>query len=98
MSRYSNFINPTPSIPNVPSSVKPAVSAVSSAIIDATNTAANTAANTAREIAMIAPDLLSELLRSFNNFKPKSPTTNFNHLKKAKGTKVNAVIGANDFL
>ncbi|CAG8658694.1 4716_t:CDS:2 [Gigaspora margarita] len=68
---------PTPSIPNVLSSVKAAVSAVSSAVIDASNTAANTAANTAREIAVAAPGLLSELLSAFDNFKPRSPTANF---------------------
>ncbi|CAG8603542.1 19664_t:CDS:2 [Racocetra fulgida] len=41
---------PTPSIPNVPSSVEPAVSAVSSAVTDA----ANTASNTAGDIAAVA--------------------------------------------
>ncbi|RIB07034.1 hypothetical protein C2G38_2215581 [Gigaspora rosea] len=55
---------PTPSIPNVPSSVEPAVSAVSSAVTDAANTAANTAGD------------IAALLSAFDNFKPRSPTAN----------------------
>ncbi|KAF0508953.1 hypothetical protein F8M41_018639 [Gigaspora margarita] len=62
---------------SIPSSVEPAISAISSAVIDATNTAANTAANTASEIAAMALGLLSELLSAFDNFKPRSPTANF---------------------
>ncbi|CAG8564926.1 8959_t:CDS:1, partial [Racocetra fulgida] len=63
---------PTSSIPNVPSSVEPAVSAVSSAVTDA----ANTAANTAGDIAAVASGLLTQLLSAFDNFKPRSPTAN----------------------
>ncbi|CAG8574503.1 639_t:CDS:2, partial [Racocetra persica] len=63
---------PTPSVPDVPSSVGPAASAVSSAV----NDAANTAVNAAQDIAAKAQELLSKLLSSFDNFKPKSPTSN----------------------
>ncbi|CAG8456325.1 2028_t:CDS:2 [Gigaspora margarita] len=67
---------PTPSISNVPSSIEPAVSAFSSAITNG----ANTAANTAKDIAAIAPGLLSQLLSAFDNFKPRSPTANVSAL------------------
>ncbi|CAG8454739.1 24683_t:CDS:2 [Cetraspora pellucida] len=63
---------PAPSVPDVSSSAGPAVSAVSGAV----NDAANTAVNTAEDIAAKAQELLSKLLSSFDNFKPKSPTAN----------------------
>ncbi|CAG8628682.1 3138_t:CDS:2, partial [Racocetra persica] len=58
----------TSSIPNVLSSLDSAVLAVSSTITDA----ANTATNSARDIAAVAPSLLSQLLSAFDNFKPRN--------------------------
>ncbi|CAG8744770.1 4035_t:CDS:2, partial [Racocetra persica] len=57
---------PTPSIPNVLSSLDSAVLAISSAVTNA----ANTAANSVGDIAAVALGLLSQLLSAFDNFKP----------------------------